>query len=91
MSHTVTFTLVLSSTMMSNSFMGTSFLLMSLLLLDDSSLNVTCAIIFLRLSLCRKKITAIKFNRGKMINTKAIVITSGETKSSNNGRAVTKN
>ena len=32
----------------------------------------------------------MKFNRGKIIKTKTIVIISGKSKSSNNGRAVTK-
>ena len=54
------------------------------------NLATKCAKIFLRPSLFRNSVIAMKFNKGKTANTKIKVTTDDELTSSNNGSAVTK-
>ena len=62
----------------------------ALLLQGDSSLTVKYAAILFRSSLCRNNVIARKFSKGIITSIKAIKITSGESKSSNNGSAAMK-
>ena len=93
MSHTVAFFLILSSIMRQNSFVVVACLFSISVLLDDVLLHlkcVRCAIVFLRSALCRKSVITMKCSKGNTTNTKATIITSGESKLSVNGSAVMK-